>query len=80
MELVLGVDVDTTATEAVCFDQDGSERGTGENGYPLSEPNPGAEVQDPRQVMAAADAAVAAATRPQASRSRASASARQCTR
>jgi gluconokinase len=62
MELVLGVDVGTTATKAVCFDQDGGEHGTGEKGYPLTEPNPGREVQDPHQVMAAADAAVAAAT------------------
>jgi gluconokinase len=66
MDVVLGVDIGTTAVKAVAFDAEGGTHGDAEQGYPLLEPEPGAAVQDPAQVVegtlaAIRDAASAAA-------------------
>ncbi|MEJ2890810.1 gluconokinase [Actinomycetospora aeridis] len=46
-DLVLGVDIGTTATKAVAFSVDGVDHGHGEAPHHLDEPEPGAAVQDP---------------------------------
>src|SRR5881397_3821740 len=56
--VVLGVDIGTTSTKVVAFDADGAERGSGEAGYELLEPEPGQAVQDPEAVLAAVTEAV----------------------
>jgi gluconokinase len=64
--VVLGVDIGTTSAKAVAFDAAGRDRGNGEAGYPLLEPEPGQAVQDPGVVldgMVAAIRAAAAAAR-----------------
>jgi gluconokinase len=57
-DLVVGVDIGTTATKAVAFTVDGTAHGTGEGGYPLDEPEPGAAVQDPEAIWEAVGDAV----------------------
>jgi gluconokinase len=56
--VVIGVDVGTTSTKAVGFDQHGRVVGAGEAGYPLLEPEPGAAVQEPGAVVGGALQAV----------------------
>lgn len=57
-DLVVGVDIGTTATKAVAFGVDGTVHGDGEAGYPLDEPEPGAAVQDPEVISDAVGDAV----------------------
>jgi gluconokinase len=57
--VVIGVDVGTTATKAVAFAAGStSPYGSGEAGYALSEPEPGAAVQDPEAMWDAVGDAV----------------------
>jgi gluconokinase len=57
--VVIGVDVGTTATKAVAFAAGSTTAyGSGEAGYALSEPEPGAAVQDPEAVWDAVGDAV----------------------
>lgn len=58
-EVVLGLDVGTTAAKVVGFGLDVPWRCSTEREYPLHEPEPGHQVQDPEQVVAAAVAALA---------------------
>lgn len=51
MELLLGVDIGTTSTKAVAFDAEGRSHPSSARSYPLLEPSPGQEVQDPAQVI-----------------------------
>lgn len=53
-DLVLAVDVGTTSTKALVFDDAGASHGSADRGYPLLEPEPGHEVQDASQVRDAA--------------------------
>ncbi|PVZ08294.1 gluconokinase [Actinomycetospora cinnamomea] len=57
-DLVLGVDIGTTATKAVAFAPDGTEHGRGESPHRLDEPEPGAAVQDPEALWEAVGDAV----------------------
>jgi gluconokinase len=50
---VVGVDIGTTATKSVVFDQAGRVRATRQVGYPLHEPVAGYAEQDPEQIVAA---------------------------
>ena len=58
-DVVLGVDIGTTATKVVAFDADGREHASAEAGYPLDEPHPGYAVQDPEAIGRAVAGAVA---------------------
>ncbi|MDD7920089.1 gluconokinase [Actinomycetospora callitridis] len=57
-DLVLGVDIGTTATKAVAFASDGTDHGHGEAPHHLDEPEPGAAVQDPEAIWEAVGDAV----------------------
>ncbi|GLZ49419.1 gluconokinase [Actinomycetospora sp. NBRC 106375] len=57
-DLVLGVDVGTTATKAVAYSADGADHGHGEAPHRLEEPEPGAAVQDPEALYEAVGDAV----------------------
>jgi gluconokinase len=50
---VVGVDLGTTATKAVAYDQDGRRLAAASAGYPLAEPQPGRAEQDPQAILAA---------------------------
>ncbi|MGE5553027.1 MAG: gluconokinase [Betaproteobacteria bacterium] len=50
-ELVLGVDIGTTATKAVLFDEKGRAVGAAKAAYPYTTPAPGWAEQDPDQVL-----------------------------
>jgi gluconokinase len=50
-EVVLGVDIGTTATKVVAVDGSGTARGAAETGYPLEEPQPGQAVQQPQAIL-----------------------------
>jgi gluconokinase len=52
-ELVIGLDVGTTATKAVAFGVGSGSRHTVVREYPLLQPEPGWQVQDPTTVLAA---------------------------
>ncbi|MGY1773152.1 gluconokinase [Blastococcus sp. SYSU D00813] len=52
-DVVIGLDVGTTAAKAVAFSPGTSWRATALREYPLSEPRPGWQVQDPDAVVAA---------------------------
>lgn len=60
LEVILGVDVGTTAVKVAAFDVHGEpgQLEATQREYPLKQPEPGWQVQDPRTVMAALDAAV----------------------
>lgn len=58
-DVVLGVDIGTTATKVVAFTAAGEELASAEQGYPLSSPEPGYAEQDPEQILAAVIASVA---------------------
>src|SRR5215211_972913 len=58
-DVVLGVDIGTTATKVVAFDADGREHASAAAGYPLDEPHPGYAVQDPQAIRRAVAGAVA---------------------
>ena len=57
-DVVLGVDIGTTATKVVAFDTTGAARATASESYPLNSPEPGAAEQDPRQITDAVRTAV----------------------
>jgi gluconokinase len=50
-EVLLGVDIGTTATKVVAGDARGRLRGRAEHGYPLRAEHPGEAVQDPERVL-----------------------------
>jgi gluconokinase len=50
-EVVLGVDIGTTATKVIALDTEGMLRSTAHAGYPLEEPNPGEAVQHPDAIL-----------------------------
>src|SRR3954462_5341525 len=52
-DVVLGVDIGTTATKVIAYDASGAARGSASTDYPLRQPEPGAAVQDPHEVAAA---------------------------
>jgi gluconokinase len=56
--VVLGLDVGTTSAKAVAYDADGGRHGSGDHGYELLEPAPGAVELDPKAVVDAAMAAL----------------------
>src|SRR3954470_621468 len=62
-DVVLGVDIGTTATKVVAFDAEGREHASAAAGYPLDEPHPGEAVQDPEAIRRAVASAVAEASR-----------------
>ncbi|NHC14940.1 gluconokinase [Motilibacter sp. E257] len=62
IDVVLGVDLGTTATKVVAFDVHGQEHASSSAGYPLLEPSPGEAVQDPAEITAAALRAIRAVT------------------
>ncbi|MGW9114468.1 gluconokinase [Microbacterium sp. NPDC055683] len=52
-DVVIGVDMGTTATKAVAFGVDGAMLASASQGYPLEEPHPGHAVQDPDLILGA---------------------------
>jgi len=52
-QVVIGVDLGTTATKAVAFRTDGTTVASHSAGYPLDEPHPGHAVQDPLLILSA---------------------------
>ncbi|MGY1814931.1 gluconokinase [Blastococcus sp. SYSU D00820] len=58
-EVVIGLDVGTTAVKAVAFDPASPWRASALRGYPLLQPAPGHQVQDPAAVLDATLAALA---------------------
>ncbi len=59
-QVVIGVDLGTTATKAVAFRVDGSTAASHSGGYPLDEPHPGYAVQDAQLILEAALESIAA--------------------
>lgn len=57
-DVVIGVDMGTTATKAVAYAPDGRLIATASHGYPLDEPHPGHAVQDPGLILGAVYAGV----------------------
>ncbi|GAB3267533.1 gluconokinase [Microbacterium lacusdiani] len=57
-DVVIGVDMGTTATKVVAYTPDGRRVATASNGYPLEEPHPGHAVQDPDLILGAVYAGV----------------------
>jgi gluconokinase len=62
-DVVLGVDIGTTATKVVAYDASGAARASASTDYPLRQPQPGAAVQDPDEVGAAVRGGVRAVVR-----------------
>jgi gluconokinase len=62
-EVVLGVDIGTTATKVIAYDATGAARASASTDYPLRQPEPGAAVQDPHEVAAAVRGGVRAVVR-----------------
>ncbi len=58
-EVVVGLDVGTTGVKAVAFDLGTRQRSIAIREYPLLQPAPGQQVQDPAAVLAGAQAALA---------------------
>lgn len=58
-DLVLGVDIGTTATKVVAFTTEGDQVASASRPYPLLTPHPGYAEQDPKQILAAVIAATA---------------------
>jgi gluconokinase len=58
-EVVVGLDVGTTATKAVAFGLSSSSRQVASREYPLRQPEPGWQVQDPEEVRSAVLATLA---------------------
>ncbi len=52
-DIVLGVDMGTTATKVVAYTPDGRQLASASHGYPLEEPHPGHAVQDPDLILGA---------------------------
>ncbi len=61
-EVVLGVDVGTTATKVIAYDTSGVAVASASEDYPLEQPEAGAAVQDPADIVGAVRAAVRAVT------------------
>ncbi|WP_307793135.1 gluconokinase [Microbacterium stercoris] len=59
-DVVIGVDMGTTATKVVAYRPDGALIAKWQRGYPLEEPQPGHAEQDPQLILAAVLAGVAA--------------------
>jgi gluconokinase len=57
-EVVIGVDLGTTATKVIAYDVSGGSRASASESYPLEQPEPGAAVQDPDEIVAAVRGAV----------------------
>ncbi|WP_029149260.1 gluconokinase [Microbacterium indicum] len=57
-DIVVGIDMGTTATKVVAYRADGSLVATASNGYPLDEPVPGHAEQDPAKILEAVYAGV----------------------
>lgn len=55
----IGLDIGTTATKACAFTPDGKMIGIAEREYELLQPEPGAAIQDPKEVLKAAEEALA---------------------
>jgi gluconokinase len=62
-DVVLGVDIGTTATKVIAYDASGAARASASTDYPLRQPEPGAAVQDPDEVAAAVRGGVRAVVR-----------------
>jgi gluconokinase len=62
-DVVLGVDIGTTATKVIAYDASGATRASASTDYPLRQPEPGAAVQDPHEVLAAVRGSVRAVAR-----------------
>src|SRR3954451_3994407 len=62
-DVVLGVDIGTTATKVVAFDAEGREHASAAAGYTLDQPEPGYAVQDPDAIRRAVAKAVAEVSR-----------------
>ena len=60
-EVVLGVDIGTTATKVVAVDVGGATHAVARRAYPLDEPQPGQAVQDPEAIRRAVYQAMAEA-------------------
>ncbi|MFU8947526.1 gluconokinase [Mycetocola zhadangensis] len=52
-DIVIGVDMGTTATKSVAYTVDGVQVASSSQGYPLEEPFPGHAVQDPQLILGA---------------------------
>ena len=61
--VVIGVDIGTTATKVIAYDVTGEVRASASTDYPLRQPEPGAAVQDPHEVLAAVRGGVRAVMR-----------------
>ena len=57
-DIVIGVDMGTTATKAVAYSVTGELAASASHGYPLEEPFPGHAVQDPDLILGAVYEAV----------------------
>jgi gluconokinase len=62
-DVVVGVDIGTTATKVIAYDASGAARASASTDYPLRQPEPGAAVQDPHEVAAAVRGGVRAVVR-----------------
>ncbi len=62
-DVVIGVDIGTTATKVIAYDVTGAARASASTDYPLRQPEPGAAVQDPHEVLAAVRGSVRAVAR-----------------
>jgi gluconokinase len=60
--VVVGVDIGTTATKVIAYDATGAALAAARVDYPLRQPEPGAAVQDPQEVVAAVHSATRAVT------------------
>ncbi|MGO2090890.1 gluconokinase [Microbacterium gubbeenense] len=50
-DVVIGIDLGTTATKVVAYQADGAAVAEASSGYPLEEPSPGRAEQDPRLIL-----------------------------
>ncbi len=61
-DVVLGVDLGTTATKVIAFDTSGTSLASASEDYPLEQPEAGAAVHDPADIVGAVRTAVRAVT------------------
>jgi gluconokinase len=57
-DVVIGVDMGTTATKVIAYDASGAVHASASESYPLRQPEPGAAEQDPDEIVDAVRAAV----------------------
>src|SRR3954465_8261707 len=62
-DVVVGGDIGRTATKVIAYDASGATRASASTDYPLRQPEPGAAVQDPHEVLAAVRGRVRAVAR-----------------